>query len=90
MSFSLIIIPLTKMPSRKNGRSVVTIGRSLGAVLLTIHSLVSPTQGPLVIMVNFLNHDTFLCDSQLFKIFKLLCYGKGIMFKILLKVPNLL
>lgn len=45
----VILAPLAKSLSRKTGRSVVTIGCALGAALLTTHSLVAPTPGPLAI-----------------------------------------
>jgi GntP family gluconate:H+ symporter len=45
----VILTPLVKSLSRKTGRSIVTIGCALGAALLTTHSLVPPTPGPLAI-----------------------------------------
>lgn len=55
-SAMVILTPLAKSLSRKSGRSVVTIGCALAAALLTTHSLVPPTPGPLAI-VGYFNLD---------------------------------
>lgn len=55
-SAMVILSPLAKSLSRKSGRSVVTIGCALAAALLTTHSLVPPTPGPLAI-VGYFNLD---------------------------------
>lgn len=55
-SAMVILSPLAKSLSRKSGRSVVTIGCALAAALLTTHSLVPPTPGPLAV-VGYFNLD---------------------------------
>lgn len=65
----VILTPLAKSLSRKTGRSVVTIGCALGAALLTTHSLVPPTPGPLAISGYFaLDMGKFILLGLLFSI----------------------
>ncbi len=52
-SAMVILSPLAKSLSRKSHRSIVTIGCALAAALLTTHSLVPPTPGPLAIVGYF-------------------------------------
>jgi GntP family gluconate:H+ symporter len=65
----VILTPLAKSLSRKTGRSVVTIGCALGAALLTTHSLVAPTPGPLAISGYFgLDMGKFILLGLLFSV----------------------
>jgi len=65
----VILTPLAKSLSRKTGRSIVTIGCALGAALLTTHSLVPPTPGPLAISGYFgLDMGKFILLGLLFSL----------------------